>query len=208
MTSADRKEREKEKRAHDILNKAERLFFSQGYRNVSMDDIAREVELARSTLYLYYTNKEDIYSAIASRGGLILENMFQDCFNTGSSGVERIKLMLLAFIDFSQAYPGYHTAFCLAGEMRTGTPDNGISQSGSPQVITIMMDAVNSGIKDKTLRKNLDPVKTSISLLTAMAGIMMPAAGMAGPLNLYEIPHQEICDYGVSMLIRSIESKQ
>lgn len=205
MTIADRKEREKEKRAHDILSKAEHLFFSHGYRDVSMDDIARELELARSTLYLYFKNKDEIYSAISVRGGVILEKMFRDCFDTGSSGIERIKLMLLAFIDFSQAYPGYHTAFCSAGEIGVKHPINQINPSGSSPVITIMMDAVTSGIQDKTLQKNLDPAKTAISLMTAMAGIMKPPAGINSSLDLYEITHQDICDYGVSLLIKSIK---
>ncbi len=40
MALADRKEREKEQRQRDIINAAEKLFFSRGYDNVSMNDIA------------------------------------------------------------------------------------------------------------------------------------------------------------------------
>jgi TetR/AcrR family transcriptional regulator len=40
VTLADRKEREKEQRRSDIINAAEKLFFSRGCDNVSMNDIA------------------------------------------------------------------------------------------------------------------------------------------------------------------------
>ncbi len=61
MSTADRREREKEKRRNDIIDVAEKLIFSKGYENVTMDDIARETELARGTLYLYFKNKDGAY---------------------------------------------------------------------------------------------------------------------------------------------------
>ncbi len=40
MALADRNEREKEQMRKDIINGAEKLFFSKGYDSVSMNDIA------------------------------------------------------------------------------------------------------------------------------------------------------------------------
>ena len=47
MGIADRRQREKEQRKTGITDAAERLFFSRGYEDVSMEDIARDVELTR-----------------------------------------------------------------------------------------------------------------------------------------------------------------
>lgn len=41
MSIAARKELEKEKRRNDILNAAEKLFFSEGYENVTLKDISK-----------------------------------------------------------------------------------------------------------------------------------------------------------------------
>ena len=49
MSITDRREREKKQRQHDIINAAEKLFFSKGYDEVSMKDIALEVELFDSS---------------------------------------------------------------------------------------------------------------------------------------------------------------
>jgi len=54
MGISERRMREKEQRKKEILDKAERLFFSRGYDDVSMDEIANEVELNKATLYLYF----------------------------------------------------------------------------------------------------------------------------------------------------------
>ena len=56
MVTARRKEREKEQRRNEIVDAAEKLFFEKGYEGVSMDDVARDAELAKGTLYLYFKN--------------------------------------------------------------------------------------------------------------------------------------------------------
>nr|WP_243686751.1 helix-turn-helix domain-containing protein [Methanobacterium formicicum] len=61
MSIQDRREREKEQRRNDILKAAEKLFLSREYDNVSMNDIAREVELSKATIYLYFENKEELF---------------------------------------------------------------------------------------------------------------------------------------------------
>jgi len=60
MGTSDRRLREKEQRKTEIADAAGRLFFSRRYEDVSMDDIAREVDLNKATLYLYFENKEAI----------------------------------------------------------------------------------------------------------------------------------------------------
>ncbi|WP_052374087.1 TetR family transcriptional regulator [Methanobacterium sp. SMA-27] len=46
MSAAKRRELEKERRRTDILNTAEQLFFLKGFENVSLNDIAKELQLA------------------------------------------------------------------------------------------------------------------------------------------------------------------
>lgn len=62
MSVVSRRQREKEQRRKDIIAAAEKLFFKKGYDNVSMNDIAKEVELSKATLYLYFDNKEALFS--------------------------------------------------------------------------------------------------------------------------------------------------
>jgi AcrR family transcriptional regulator len=50
-------------RRKDIID-TPRNYPSQGYENITMADIAEGAELARSTLYLYFKNKKEIYGNI------------------------------------------------------------------------------------------------------------------------------------------------
>ena len=44
-----------------ISNVATRLFIEQGFENVSVDDIAREADVARKTVFNYFPRKEDLF---------------------------------------------------------------------------------------------------------------------------------------------------
>ena len=55
------KEREKEQRRNDIINAAKKFFADRDFDEVSMDEIAENMGLGKSTLYLYFKNKEALY---------------------------------------------------------------------------------------------------------------------------------------------------
>ena len=57
-----------EQRQNDIIDAARKLLIDRDFDEVSMDEIAREVGLGKSTLYLYFKNKESLYFAIVLRG--------------------------------------------------------------------------------------------------------------------------------------------
>lgn len=44
-----------------IINAAETLFERYGYQKTSLDDIAREAQLGKGTIYYYFESKEDIF---------------------------------------------------------------------------------------------------------------------------------------------------
>ena len=47
-----------------ILRSAQKLFSQYGYRRTSIDDIAREAEIAKGTVYLSFNSKEEIFRAL------------------------------------------------------------------------------------------------------------------------------------------------
>src|SRR5215813_1441938 len=57
-----RKEATAQRRAA-ILKAARTVFARQGYASTVVDDIARQADIAKGTLYLYFPSKEQIYLA-------------------------------------------------------------------------------------------------------------------------------------------------
>jgi AcrR family transcriptional regulator len=111
MSIAERKEREKEQRRSDILEAAEKLFFSRGYDNVSMDDIAKEVELNKATLYLYFKNKEALFFAIVLRGVKILTTLVKENVEKAPTGSEKLWEIGHAYFSFVKRYPDYNRVY-------------------------------------------------------------------------------------------------
>ncbi|MGN0901947.1 MAG: TetR/AcrR family transcriptional regulator [Succinivibrio sp.] len=52
--------RRKDTRPSEIIEAALRLFTTKGYHETSLADIANECKMARSTIYLYFEDKEDL----------------------------------------------------------------------------------------------------------------------------------------------------
>ena len=59
-----RKEREYRRRRKEILEAALRLFSTNGYHNVTMNEIAARAEFAVGTLYKFFSTKEALYRAL------------------------------------------------------------------------------------------------------------------------------------------------
>ena len=58
----------KVKRREQILEEAARLFSSQRFDEVLMDDIAQSAGVAKGTLYTYFSDKEELYFAVVFEG--------------------------------------------------------------------------------------------------------------------------------------------
>jgi len=59
-----RRERERLKQRQEMLAAALELFSEKGYHSVTMHEIAQKAEFAIGTLYKFFKNKEDLYTAL------------------------------------------------------------------------------------------------------------------------------------------------
>lgn len=67
MGIQERKKREKERRRQQIMIAAKRVFSTKGFNKATMEDIAKEAELSPGTLYLYFKNKDELFSSLSIR---------------------------------------------------------------------------------------------------------------------------------------------
>ncbi|MGF7118757.1 TetR/AcrR family transcriptional regulator [Methanobacterium oryzae] len=107
MSTVGRRELEKERRRNNILNAAEKLFFSKGYDNVSLNEIAKEADLGRSTVYLYFENKEELFFAIVLKGTQILHRIIINETKKAKTSLEKLAAFRKAYYEFADKYPDY-----------------------------------------------------------------------------------------------------
>ena len=133
MSISDRREREKIQRRNTIIDAAEKLFFSKGFANTTMDEVAEIVELSKGTLYLYFKSKEELYGAIIQRAMDILKDMFKEAAATDGNGLTRINAVGMTFYDFYKKYP-FHFQALFHREL-----NNAILSKDKPQFEELMM---------------------------------------------------------------------
>ena len=174
MGISERRQREKEQRRAGIIDAAERLFFSRSYEDVSMEDIAREVELNKATLYLYFNNKETLYATIVLRGIRILKEKYRECMNQQAPGIVKVALMGQAYYQFSQEYPDYLRLIHFYGSERFSKENPYTAEIGKGYGTSrsILQEAIREGIDDGTIRADLDPFLTSMYLMISFMGIL------------------------------------
>lgn len=174
MGISERRQREKEQRRTEILDAAERLFFSRSYEQVSMDEIAREVELNKATIYLYFKNKEALYASIVLRGVEILKEKYSECMIKQVSGIVKVILMGQAYYTFSQEYPDYLRMIHFYGSERFSKENPCTTEIGKGYGACrmILRDAIQEGIDDGTIRGDIDPFLTSMYLMISFMNIL------------------------------------
>lgn len=179
MATTDRKEREKEQRRKAIVNAAESLFFSRGYDNVSMDEIAKEAELGKGTLYLYFKDKESLFFAVVNRGVKIFRAMtVEEVKNAQTSGL-KVGAINLAIARFCQEYPDYAKAHV---QFWSGRFDLSNDKDLSPDAKEIIatscenykeiLSVVKNGIEDGSFRSDVNPVL--VAVLIGLISIAIP----------------------------------
>jgi AcrR family transcriptional regulator len=176
MGITERKEREKEQRRKDIVDAAERIFFSKGVRAATMDDVAEAAELSKGTLYLYFKNKEELYYAINLRGIQILTNLFRKASEEGPTGLEKTYRIGRAFLTFSQEYTNYFNALSYyeVSEVDFSITDSvaSLCDDAGFDAIGILIEAIRTGIRDGSIRPELDPQKAALILWGMVAGVI------------------------------------
>ena len=113
MGTAHRRTREKQQRRDDILNTARQLFFAQGFRNTTIDDIARAAELARGTIYLYFESKDEIYATVLEEGLDMLHTLIQESQDPATDPLTNLLAGNDAFMTFHERHSAYYNVLML-----------------------------------------------------------------------------------------------
>lgn len=207
MTKAYRKEKERELRRNDIINAAEKLFFKKGYENVSMNDIANEAEMARATLYQYFKNKNDIYAAIAGRAAKILKEMFAE-IPRDLTGIENIKALSHTYYKFYKENPGYYKAYYHSGVFEyENSPYLEELKKERKENFQYVINAITKGFTDGTIRKDIDPVATTLIMLLMSNNVnnIIPVTQMY--MDEYKLTQDDLFDINLELVVRSVENK-
>lgn len=213
MGHEERRRREKEINRKDIVDAAERLFFSKGYENTSMDEVAKEAEFSKRTVYVYFNSKEQIYFEIMIRGYGRLIEMIEKNFRESppQNAIEELRCIFFTFFGFSEEYPAYFKAIMeyetKDSDGRTGIEDASKAECYrlGEQIFGYLSHALQRGVEEGSLYRELESEKTALVLWACTVGIFNTGEKKRDYLkNYHQIDSRKFVTESFDMLMRLI----
>lgn len=216
MGMTERKEKEKMIRRNDIINAAEKVFFHDGFEGATMDQIAKEVEYTKKTLYSYFSSKEELYFEIMLRGYDIINKMCDDKLEELKDvrESEKIKAIGLCFLDFKNKYPGYFKAIVDYQNKENdfnNAKDTAVYKcyEAGQHSFNIIKDCVVSGINKGEFSKNVDPVVTVFTLWSYLMGVISLICKKENYINNYYNKNiDNILEESFQLIVNSIRKEK
>ncbi|NCD04988.1 MAG: TetR/AcrR family transcriptional regulator [Spirochaetia bacterium] len=216
MGSIDRKNKIKEIRKNDIIDAAQEVIFSKGYNQASMDEISKQAEFSKRTVYSYFSSKEEIYFEIMVRGYNLLNEQIQNMFNENpqKTALEKIKQMGLVIYKFSTQYPNYFEAI-MSYENKEEDFDIQLSNSSRDDcynlgeiLFSYLKTTLEEGVKEGLIRDDIDVVNTSIYIWSSTIGLFDVLIKKKKYLENYHSRDTDtLLKNGLDMIIYSIKKR-
>ena len=177
MGVKDRSAKVRAFRREGIVDAAERTFFSKGFAATTMDDVAREAEYTKKTLYSYFAGKDELYDAIMLRGFETLNTLFDRVLleRREAKGFDQLDSLGRAYITFIEEHAEYFEAIALYESRRE---ESGVSSALAGAMAAegnrsseLLIGCVRRGIEDGSISGELDPVRTAFALYAWMLGM-------------------------------------
>lgn len=104
--------RKPSKERHEVvLDAAKQLFFAQGYRGTTIEQIAKRAGYSKRTVYLDYRNKDELFVSVCAEGGNLLLRSLEEVPATALAIEQCLDRYLQIYIQFSRNHRHYFRMF-------------------------------------------------------------------------------------------------
>ncbi|MFP4374562.1 MAG: TetR/AcrR family transcriptional regulator [Spirochaetaceae bacterium] len=184
MGIAERRVREKDERRSTIIEAARRQFLARGLEQVTMSEVAREAELSKGTLYLYFEDKSDIMYSLLLESLEDLRDRVAPVIEGAGSGMEKVGELLERYIAFyhdrQDFFPLFHYldyAFNAEGPTdSTAEACFSVIDELSAGLRHLLLD----GVADGSFRADLEPDEHAVMYAHVIHSFMEHAVSRAG----------------------------
>jgi len=183
-------------RRDQIMDTARRLFGERGTTEVSMDEIASEAGVARSTVYVYFSNRDDLlracvqsmYDRLTETIGLIVSD--------DASPAERLRLLVLGVLERIDESPSFFR-LAMATQATAGEESaavGGVLMMIGLDMIRVLEELVVAGMAAGDFRSDLDADRAVVLVGQQIYGALSVRAGEPEPIPAAQAA-DEICDF-------------
>lgn len=93
-----------------IIISAGQIFSHYGFRKTTMDEIAKALKMAKSSVYYYYESKEQIFEAVVLNEANILRNELTTAIKSVESPIDKMKKYVFVRMKTFEKLSNYYNA--------------------------------------------------------------------------------------------------
>jgi AcrR family transcriptional regulator len=210
MGIAERKEREKRQRRDGILKAAEKVFFTRGFEQATMDDIADAAELSKGTLYLYFKSKDDLHMAVARNAVAMLRERTSRAASEEGDALEKLRLMGLACVDFSRSHLDEMRSIMTLEEIEPGSISLSIQDVQhmiyKESTVGTVIQVVEQGVKEGLIRSDLPSVLIAHTLWMSVISVIRFVTMKHSLLEMLELSPEKVYESHFELVINGIRT--
>lgn len=183
-----------------------------------MQDIANNAELSKGTLYTYFGNKPSLFYAVVIKGMKLLKDTFKSAVEEESTGLGKLRSIIQAYYDYIQENSDYYrlnvsarsdrfTRMLESSDANLKIDDGGEYINLTKELLEIMIKVVTLGIKDGTIRKELDTIKTVMFLGSAIENSVQISSVNRILMLMHGFTEEQYLHHSIDILLKGIAGK-
>ena len=172
-------------RRDQIVDTARRLFGERGTTDVPMEEIAAQAGVARSTLYVYFANRDDLLGAcVRSMYERLGDAVALAVDDDGATPLRRLEALILGLLERIDESP----AFFRLAMATQGTGAEGSAAVGGAlmliglDMMRVLEQLVTAGAASGDFRPDLDPERAVVLVGQQIYGALSVRAGEPDPV--------------------------
>lgn len=165
-----------------ILKIAQDIFSKYGYKKTTLDDIANAVRKGKSSLYYYFSSKEDLFQAVILKEVEVLKRELEKVVMRNTDPVEKLREYILTKLTTFRGLANFYHA--LENDVTAIEFIDNIKSKYDQEEIRMIKRILIEGVRKNTFEV-YDFTLAAIGITTAIKGLEMPlSAGDYGKANL------------------------
>jgi len=182
MAAIDNGANKKDLNRETILQIAQEIFSKYGYKKTTLDDIANAVRKGKSSLYYYFSSKEDLFQAVIAKEVDILKQALEKVVFRSMDPEEKLREYILTklttFRELANLYNALENDVAAIGFI------DEIKEKNEKDEIRMIKRILIEGVRRDKF--NIDDLNlTAIGITTAIKGLEMPlSAGTYGAFDI------------------------
>jgi AcrR family transcriptional regulator len=184
-------------RREQIIETARRVIGERGTTEVSMDEIATQAGVARSTVYVYFANRDDLLRACVESMYDKIKDTVVEMSEDTAPPFERLRAVIRGILERVDESPAFFR-LAMATQATSGAAGSeavgGVLMMIGLDMMRLLDDIISAGMAAGLLRSDLDRDRAVALIGQQIYGALSVRAGEQAPLPVDDAS-TEICHF-------------